>query len=148
MNTDLRTSAESPAAPVELSPTLTRRRIDQIDEPARALGAKRAALHLRRQQCSPANARATSHDAGRSAGSLSLASPHAGVGFTLRATAVGLLIERSQRHALGAQLIQTMVFADAVTFAHWYTTEPIRFDDPVLYEQLCRAGHDAFDAQP
>lgn len=147
MNANIRTSAESPAAPVELSTPVARRRIDRIDEPARALGAKRAALHLRRQQRSSSKPHANSTHAGSSAGTLILASQHAGVGFVLRPTRAGLLIERTQRHALGAQLVQTMVLADAASFERWCAAEPLRFDDPVLYEQLCRAGHDRFDGQ-
>ena len=145
MSKDLRASAESPAAPVELAPPFARRHVDRIDEPARALGAKRAALHLRRQQRSPARAQPTAADA--AAGALCLVSPANQLGFTLRATPVGLLIERTQHQAQGAHLVQTMVFADAAAFERWCASEPIRFDDPVLYERMRRAGHDAFDRQ-
>jgi hypothetical protein len=77
------------------------------------------------------------------AGALILASKDNSIAFSLRATGVGLLIERTQRQPVGSRLVQTMVFADPTTFERWCASEPIRFDDPVLYDQLRREGHEA-----
>ena len=49
MSTDCQPPAASPSAAIEVSPPFSKRRVDRIDEPARPLGAKRAALQLRRQ---------------------------------------------------------------------------------------------------
>ncbi|MFZ2990695.1 hypothetical protein [Ideonella sp.] len=114
--------------------------MDRIDEPARPLGAKRAALQLRRQSAPvPVEAKDQRTDTGER----TLASQDATVAFALRATAFGLLIERTQRQAFGTRLVQTMVFEDQPTFDRWCDSEPMRFDDPMLYDRLRREGHDA-----
>lgn len=141
MSTDCQPPVASPPAIVEVSPPFSKRRMDRIDEPARPLGAKRAALQLRRQRPSAPDARAKAHRAGTDA--LTLASNDATVSFALRTTPVGLLIERTQRQVVGTQLVQTMVFADQPTFERWCDSEPMRFEDPVLYDQLQRVGHEA-----
>lgn len=143
MSIDCRPSAALPAAPIEVSPPFTKRRIDHIDEPARPLGAKRAALQVRRLRASQPVARAAAKKMGIDAGALTLASKDNSIAFSLRATGVGLLIERTQRQPVGSRLVQTMVFADPTTFERWCASEPIRFDDPVLYDQLRREGHEA-----
>ena len=143
MSTDCRPSAASPAAPIERSPRLTKRRIDGIDEPARPLGAKRAALQGRRLRATQPVVRAAARNTGIDSSEMILASKNNSITFSLRATAIGLLIVRTQGQPVGARLIQTMVFADPTTFERWYASEPIRFDDPVLYDQLRREGHGA-----
>ena len=60
MSTECRPSAASSAAPIDVSPPLNKRRIDRIDEPARPLGAKRAALQIRRQRSARPAVRPTS----------------------------------------------------------------------------------------
>lgn len=143
MSTECQPGAAPSAAPVEPSPQFTKRRIDRIDQPARPLGAKRAALQIRRQRASHPTARDAAKNTRADSGGLLLASRDTTVAFTLRATVVGLLIERTQRHPVGARLVQTMVFADAATFERWCASEPMRFEDPVLYDQLRREGHEA-----
>lgn len=144
MSTECRPSAASSAAPIDVSPPLNKRRIDRIDEPARPLGAKRAALQIRRQRSARPAVRPTSkNDANHKEGERTLASKDNAVAFTLRATSLGLLIERTQGQSVGARLVQTMVFADRDTFDRWCASEPIRFEDPVLYDQLRREGHEA-----
>ncbi len=139
MSTDCQPPAASPPAANDVSAPFNKRRIDRIDELPRPLGAKRAALLLRRQNA------ATGHDVEQrtGAGALTLASKDATIVFTLRATAVGLLIERTQRHAVGARLVQAMVFADQPAFDRWCDAEPMRFEDPMLYDRLRREGHEA-----
>lgn len=65
------------------------------------------------------------------------------VAFALRGSPQGLLVERTQRHVAGARLMQCLVFVDPATFDRWCDSDPIRFDDPVAYEHLRRAGHEA-----
>jgi hypothetical protein len=143
MSTECRPSAASSPAPIEPSSPRAKRRIDRIDEPARPLGAKRAALQVRRQRTARPAARPTARDDANHENEQSLISKDNAVAFKLRATALGLLIERTQSQPVGARLVQTMVFADVDSFDRWCTSEPIRFEDPVLYDQLRREGHEA-----
>ena len=144
MSTDCQPPAASTSAAIEASPPLSKRRLDRIDEPARPLGAKRAALQLRRQSA-PLAAEAKEQRTG--AGERTLASRDATVVFAMRATAFGLLIERTQRQAVGTRLVQTMVFEDQPTFDRWCDSEPMRFEDPMLYDRLRREGHEALGGQ-
>lgn len=143
MSTECRPSAAPSVAPIELPSPLAKRRIDRIDEPARPLGAKRAALQLRRQRTAGPVVRPAAKDRANQQNDRILATQDASVTFTLRATTLGLLIERAQGQHLGARLVQTMVFAEAGSFDRWCASEPIRFEDPVLYDQLRREGHEA-----
>ena len=143
MSTECRPSAAPSVAPIELPSPLGKRRVDRIDEPARPLGAKRAALQLRRQRTAGPVVRPAAKDRANQQDDRILVSKDASVTFTLRATILGLLIERAQGQHLGARLVQTMVFADAGSFDRWCASEPIRFEDPVLYDQLRREGHEA-----
>ena len=144
MSTDCQPPAASTTAAIEVSPPLCRRRMDRIDEPARPLGAKRAALQLRRQS---APAVAEAKDQRTVTGERTLASKDARVAFAMRATAFGLLIERTQRQAVGTRLVQIMVFEDQPTFDRWCDSEPMRFEDPMLYDRLRREGHEALGGQ-
>jgi hypothetical protein len=109
MSTECRPSAASSTAPIEMSSPFSKRRIDRIDEPARPLGAKRAALQIRRQRTTRSAARMPAHDANHE-NERSLLSKDNAVAFALRATALGLLIERTQSQPVGTRLVQTMVF--------------------------------------
>ena len=91
MSTDHRPSAALPTALVESSPPFTKRRVDRIDEPARPLGAKRAALQVRRQRDSQPVARAAQSSTGIHPGEMILASADKRIAFSLRGTTVGLL---------------------------------------------------------
>lgn len=143
MSTDCQPGAASSASPIDVSPPHTKRRIDRIDEPARPLGAKRAALQIRRQRSTPPPARTAANSAAKQGDERTLVSKDTSVTFTLRATALGLLIERMQSQPVGARLVQTMVFDNLDLFDRWCASDPIRFDDLVLYNQLRREGHDA-----
>ena len=144
MSTDCQPPAASTSAAIEVSPPFSKRRQDRIDKPARPLGAKRAALQLRRQSA-PVAAEDKAQRTGT--GERTLASKDATVVFALRATAFGLLIERTQRQAIGTRLVQTMVFEDQPTFDRWCDSEPMRFEDPMLCDRLRREGHEAFGSQ-
>ena len=141
MSNDRQPTAVAPPTSGDASPASGNRRLDRIDEPARPLGAKRAALQLRRLRNS------TARDAARPQASgletLSLMSKDGSVGFVMRASPNSLLVERTQHQALGARLVQCMAFGDQGTFDRWCESEPIRFEDAVMYDQLRREGHDA-----
>jgi class 3 adenylate cyclase len=70
-----------------------------------------------------------------------LTSDNAAVTLVLRRTEHGLLIERTQRQAVGVRLVQTLMFADLRSFDHWCTFEPLRFEDGLLFGKLVREGH-------
>ena len=141
MSTDRKPSAAASAAARDASPPSGKRRLDRIDEPARPLGAKRAALQLRRSRNSVARDAAKPQASGPE--TLSLMSRDGSVGFVIRALPHSLLVERTQYHALGARLVQCMAFGDQGTFDRWCESEPMRFEDAVLYDQLRREGHGA-----
>jgi hypothetical protein len=71
------------------APIASRRRLDRIDEPARPLGAKRAALQLRRKRSVVTGARGKVQ--ALRAADVTLTSQDERVAFTLRPTALGLL---------------------------------------------------------
>jgi hypothetical protein len=143
MRTDRQPLAAPPSAGIDIPHRSSERRVDRIDGPARPLGAKRAALQLRRQRAlaDRASTRAQATDPS----ALSFVSKDAAINFSLRATSLGLLLERTQTQLAGTRLVQSMVFVDQVTFERWCQSEPMRFDDPVLYDQLRRLGHAALN---
>jgi hypothetical protein len=145
MSTDLEHIAVATPTPSTVAEPLSRRRIDRVDEPARPLGAKRAALQIRRKR--PVGTTARSKAASIESGALSLASQDESVAFTLRATALGLVIERTQRQVVGTRLVQVLVFTDQPAFDRWCEFEPMRFEDALLYTRLCREGYAALTAK-
>ena len=142
MSTDHPSGGTAAVVPAEAPQPISRRRIDQIDEPARPLGEKRAALHARKRSASPPGSASIAR--WTRPGERVLASIDASIKFSLRPTPGGLVLERTQQHRAGACLVQTMVFQDEGRFERWCASEPVRFDEPVLYDQLRREGHEAF----
>jgi hypothetical protein len=145
MSTLLKHTTVASLTPLATVEPVSRRRIDRIDEPARALGAKRAALQARRMNPAARPNRTKNKQLAPSA--LTLASKDQRVAFTLRGTALGLVIERTQRQIVGTRLIQAMVFTDPSAFDRWCEVEPVRFEDALLYSQLRREGHAALTAK-
>jgi hypothetical protein len=131
------------AVDVSMSPFV--RLQDRIDLPARPLGPKIAALQLRRRRAQ-LDSRA-SKSAGRTAQTNSLVSDDGNVMFALSAAPNGLLVQRTQCQALGAHLVQCLVFVDPVTFVRWCDSEPMRFADPVLFARLRREGDEALGSK-
>jgi hypothetical protein len=74
---------------------------------------------------------------------LTLTSRDETVAFTLTATSLGLVLERTQRQVVGTRLIQVMMFTDQPAFDRWCAYEPMRFEDALLYSHLRREGHAA-----
>lgn len=118
-----------------------RRRLDPIDEPARPLGAKRAALLAQRTLQPTPTARRKKECL--ATGEVRLASSNHAVTLVLRRTTHGLLIERTQHQVVGMRLVQALVFADQNSFDHWCEFEPLRFEDGLLFGKLVREGHAA-----
>ena len=145
MSNDLKTIAVAPLKLAATGEPFSRRLIDQIDEPARPLGAKRAALQEQRKR--PAGKPHQPKSASDEFGVLILASRDETVAFSLRATALGLVVERTQRQVVGTRLIQVMVFTDQPAFDRWCAFEPMRFEDALLYSHLRREGHAALNAR-
>ena len=145
MSIDCQPSAGGALAAKDASPPSGNRRLDRIDEPARPLGAKRAALQLRRLRNSVARDAAKPQASGLE--TLHLMSKDGSVGIVMRASLNSLLVERTQHQAQGARLVQCMAFGDQGTFDRWCESEPMRFEDAVLYDQLRREGHGAFGSK-
>lgn len=145
MKTNRKTSDAPSAQGDDSAKRGRRRRIDSLDQPARPLGAKRAALQLRRKRQAGSPDRRTTAPGQRSL--CTLTSQDGSVTFTLHTTTEGLLVERTQRQVTGIRLTQSMVFADQAAFDRWCSAEPVRFENAVLFGQLVREGHGAF-SQP
>ncbi len=145
MSTDLNPIAVAIPNPASVAEPNRRRRIDRVDEPARPLGAKRAALQIRRKR--PAGITGRTKATMKDPGALTLSSQDETVAFTLRATALGLVIERTQRQVVGTRLVQLLVFTDQPAFDRWCEFEPMRFEDVLLYTHLRREGHAALTAK-
>jgi hypothetical protein len=128
-------------AHAELGQRVAKRHLDPIDEPARPLGKKRAALQTQRVSTSGPTARRRRCSA--EPGTSLLGSHDEKVTFLLRSTTFGLLMERTQRQHDGVCLVQTMVFPDTESFDRWCDCEPMRFEDGLLFSKLVREGHAA-----
>jgi hypothetical protein len=137
-------AALSTSAATVSAPAASRQRAS-LDDDAPALREKTTTLHRRRQR-----ARLMSH-AGKtereSSDAVVLTTADGAIAFTMRRSPLGLVVERTQRQTLGAQLVQAMLFEDLEAFARWHDQEPVRFDDPVLYDRLRRQGDDAFGSK-
>jgi len=120
------------------------RQPDPVDGPPRPLGDKRAALQARRQRASSSKVTTGARGNARAFDRL-LTSSDSTLAFAIRSTAMGLLVERTHCPPGGPRIVQTMVFDSADGFDRWCTLEPVRFDDPMLYDQLRRHGHEALD---
>ena len=144
MNTDHSLGATAAVTPDEALLQRSCRRIDQIDEPARPLGEKRAALQARKRAT---GAPGLLSSRAAAPGERLFSSSDARIAFSLKPTATGLVLERTQQHLTGVCLVQTMVFPDAARFERWCASEPVRFDEPVLFAQLRREGHEAFGSK-
>lgn len=130
------------SAPTVLTRRSVKRHIDPIDAPARALGAKRSALVMKRS--GTAALAACRNTALAATGDSLLVSTDGAVSFLLRTTNYGLMMERTQSQGTGIRLIQTMVFRDEKSFDTWCAVEPLRFEDGLLFSKLVRVGHAAF----
>jgi hypothetical protein len=146
MSNDLKHAAVSALEPPMAAEPFCIRRLDRIDQPARSLGAKRAALQVRRLSASKKPSRPK--DGPPVCGALTLVSQDQTVTFTLRGTALGLVMERTQRQTVGTRLVQVMVFTNPPAFERWCAFEPMRFEDALLYSHLRREGHAALTAKP
>lgn len=143
MNND-RPLAATPTTADQAGTARALRHRSRIDELAPPLAAKRAALQLRRRSGRSSCLRTQQPVPGKSL--QTLFAYGTAVAFALRATPTGLMVERTQRQAVGARLVQFMVFTDRPDFDRWCDTEPTRFEDPHVYDELRRQAHDVLDA--
>lgn len=129
-------------APFDLQEKCAYRRLDFIDKPARPLGTKSAALLARRRRTpSPKRAHPTPNTPAKDDLRV-VASADSTLTFAMRPTARGMLVERTHCRSLGPRIVLLMVFETSERFDRWCASEPVRFDDPMLFEQLCRQGHE------
>lgn len=146
MNGDCRSSnAAKSSDRGRMSHARRRRHLDR--EQARPLGPKAAALHARRQRLSLVKA-AASAARSANAGEFILSTEDGVLAFSLRTSYAGLYVERTQRHPLGARLVQSMIFDGSEAFMRWCGADPVRFDDPLLFGRLRRQGDELIRAKP
>ncbi|HEV6967934.1 hypothetical protein [Roseateles sp.] len=109
-----------------------------------ALPTKRAKLHARRfPHLTSAWRAGLSLKAGGPGGHL-LTSRDGTLAIAIRSTPVGLWVERRHCPLSGPRTAHTLIFESPATFDKWCAAEPLRFDDPILYDALRREGHEAF----
>jgi len=64
------------------------------------------------------------------------------VTYVLRGNADSLLLQRTSCRRADAQLLQTFHFTTVEAFDRWCESALLRFDEPHLWDQLLRAGHE------
>lgn len=124
------------AAGASASRALVRR--EQGNGTARPAVGKHALLHARRLREREARMADNAPDDGELA--IRLRTEDGAVVYVLRPATSGLVIERIQRRPLGACFMQSLLFTDREGFDRWCESDAIRFDEPVLYNRLCREG--------
>ena len=139
MSTETQINGAAAGEPGKASRPSGIRRRDSVDEPARPLGKKRAALQAQRRR-SPMRVESVP-------AACKIVSTDATLAFGLRRTPSGLLVERSHCPRRGARVVQTMLFDSASGFDRWCDSEPVRFENPLLHAQLRREGHAVLDGE-
>jgi hypothetical protein len=108
----------------------------------RQLPPKRAKLQARKSRLSrKAWCAGLGEDASGLKGRL-LCSTDGTLAFALRSASVGLIVERRHCPSNGPRTAQTIIFDSAAGFDRWCAAEPVRFFDPILFNELCREGHE------
>jgi len=138
MSIDTAISAVTSTAAAEVSATRGMPGRDQLNDAARPISGKRALLHARRMR--QREARIATRPSAEVEGALRLRTEDGAVMFVLRPAASGLVVERTQRRPLGACFVQSFLFTDHDGFRRWCEADTVRFDEPVLYDQLRRVG--------
>jgi hypothetical protein len=118
-------------------------RRDHASLPAVALGPKAALLQARRLRT-----RAPDHAPHLALGSgINLRTADGLLSYSANAVGSALFLERIQRRPLGTVLTQDLVFCSLAEFEQWCEAEPLRFEDPQLFQRLHRFGEGCFDAR-
>ena len=136
MMSDKRYRYKRGLAPFDVQDGSAHRRIDHIEEPARSLGDKSTALLARRRQ--PPNA----SSAPASTSVRVVSSADATLTFSMSPAAGGMLVERTHCRSLGPRIVLRMLFDSTERFDRWCASEPVRFEDPRLFDELRRHGHE------
>jgi hypothetical protein len=122
------------------------KRLDPIDSP-RALGPKRFALRARKHQQPVVDWHVGLLKTHAGNDGCVLISRDGMIAFAISRTKSGLCIEKRCCPHTGPRTSHAMIFVDEAIFDRWCNVEPTRFDDPVLWNQLRRCGHDLFPAR-
>lgn len=69
------------------------------------------------------------------------------VSYALSTVDAGLLVHRTVCRQVQLQLVQTFHFTDAGVFDRWCKADSLRFEEPLLWEQLRRRGHELLDGR-
>lgn len=81
------------------------------------------------------------------AGGIVVQSDDGAVRFQLRSTRWGLWVQRERRTVpQRARLVQSVVFTDAIGFSRWCEADSVRFDYPIVFSTLRRAGSALLEA--
>lgn len=117
------------------------KRLDPIPRP---LGAKRQALQARKHRHATVRwhvglIRTTGSDS-----PCILTSADGTTAFAISQTASALVVEKMHCPHEGPRTSHVMLFESEAVFNRWCDIEPIRFDDPLLCDQLRRRGHEFF----
>ena len=114
------------------------------DAGIRPVGAKTAVLHARRMRaCIHTGHTEPSQQSDQKL--KQLRSLDGAIGFRLAAFGTGLCVERTDRRRSNAVCMQAMVFDSRTSFLRWCDSEPIRFEEPLLFDHLRRLGGEALD---
>ena len=66
--------------------------------------------------------------------------------FQLNARPGGIAVQRSERHAGGGNVTQSVRFTDEAAFTRWCESDALRFAYPLLFSKLTRSGCELFNA--
>lgn len=68
--------------------------------------------------------------------------------YSLHLGPSGLTVNRHQLTDGGGRIVLTMHFGQARDFELWWSSDPLRFEDPHLYQRLHCVGHGALPDNP
>lgn len=136
--------ADQPAIQHARRCALFRAARERIDPAPRPLGLKRSHLQARKHRQAALEWHAGLLRTTGSNGGCILISADGLTAFAVSPTATGLIMERRHCPSIGTRTSLMMAFESAAEFDRWCDNDPIRFDDPLLGDQLRRKGHEFF----
>jgi hypothetical protein len=70
------------------------------------------------------------------------------VHFQLQRVAGGLYVEREDIPRRGLRTVQSIAFGNRTSFEQWCDGDPLRFEYPLLHDQLKRVGDELWNTAP
>lgn len=136
----LEVAASAAPHPNPVKPAL--RRVDALDEPARAPGPKRAALQARRQTASAGRCRSDGKGLATMSHGIVVRSADAVLTFGVVPLGRGVLVRRTYCPPRGPRIVQVMKFDGADRFDDWCSRDPLRFEQTMFFQDLLRRCHE------